>query len=264
MGDGAMQLTLREWREHFFNPIGLVVQACVGAVLGISGPFGTQDTVLILPRILYWIWVVYSTYGIGLFGLTLTQNFLSTRPVLLQSILAGVLNGATISLYIVSLNHLIFGPTSMPNGPYTFVIRVFLIGFFVTAAGATIASIVYSRQKAVSPEPSSTQPSVVPLLERLPLDKRGDLVALSVEDHYVRIKTTAGVEMILMRLSDAIRETGDAIGDQVHRSHWVSYSHVASARREGDRAILTMKDGSEVPVSRANLPKIREAGLLPR
>lgn len=152
----------------------------------------------------------------------------------------------------------------MPYGPYTFVFRVFLIGFFVTAAGATITSIIYSRQTVEPVEPVTAQPPVVPLLERLPLDKRGDLVALSVEDHYVRIKTTIGTEMILMRLSDAIRETGDTRGDQVHRSHWVSYDQVASARREGDRAILTLKDGGEIPVSRANLPKIREAGLLPR
>ncbi|MCH2250879.1 MAG: LytTR family transcriptional regulator [Cognatishimia sp.] len=264
MGDGALRLTLREWRGHFLNPIGLIVQACVGAVLGVSGPFGTQDTVAFLPRILYWIWVVYSTYGIGLFGLTYIQTLMKDRPIWVQSLVSGCLNGLAISLYIVSLNLLIFGPSSMPYGPSSFLFRVFLIGFFVTAAGAAIASIVYSRQKEASPNPKDLQPPVVPLMERLPLDKRGELVALSVEDHYVRVKTTAGVEMILMRLSDAIRETGETWGDQVHRSHWVSYAQVASARREGDRAILTMKDGADVPVSRANLPKIREARLLPR
>jgi hypothetical protein len=37
-------------------------------------------------------------------------------------------------------------------------------------------------------------------------------VALSVEDHYVRVRTTRGEEMILMRLSDAIRETAPETG----------------------------------------------------
>ncbi|WP_058246574.1 LytTR family DNA-binding domain-containing protein [Tropicibacter naphthalenivorans] len=80
----------------------------------------------------------------------------------------------------------------------------------------------------------------------------------------MRITTTKGQELILMRLSDAVREVGDTPGAQVHRSHWVSYSQVTAARREGDRAILTLSDGQELPVSRANVAKIKEAGLLPR
>ena len=260
MSDGPLQLALREWRGHFLNPIGLIVQACVGAVLGVSGPFGTQDTVAFMPRILYWIWVVYSTYGIGLFGLLLVQKLMTDRPIWFHSVVAGSVNGVAISLYIVSINLLIFGPDFQSEGLSSFVIRVFFIAFFVTFAGTAITEIVYRR----TPEISEDQPNVVPLMDRLPLEKRGELVALSVEDHYVRVKTTVGVEMILMRLSDAIRETGALRGDQVHRSHWVCYDHVASARREGDRAILTLKDGGEVPVSRANLAKIREAGLLPR
>ena len=247
------------------NPIALVVQVCVGAVLGVSGPFGTQDTVAFLPRVLYWILVVYSTYGMGVFGLILTRHAMPNMPLWGQSLASGVLNGVVISTFIVSLNLLLFGPTSMPNGVWPFVFRVFLIACFVTAAGRTIVHLVVEKaQVAVVDEKSAPEKSPVALLNRLPIEKRAPLVALSVEDHYVRIKTTAGETMVLMRLSDAIGETGDTHGDQVHRSHWVAYEHVVSARREGDRAILTMSDDSEVPVSRANLKKIREAGLLPR
>jgi DNA-binding LytR/AlgR family response regulator len=102
------------------------------------------------------------------------------------------------------------------------------------------------------------------LLDRLPLDKRGPLVSISVEDHYVRVRTAQGEELLLMRLTDAIREVGASKGVQVHRSHWVALDAVRAARREGDRAILTMAHGPEIPVSRTNVPAIREAGLLPR
>lgn len=261
MSDGGLQLALREWRALFLNPIGLVVQACVGVVLGVSGPFGTQDTVLFLPRILYWVWVVYSTYGLGLLGFVFLSRLLESRAIWIQTLVTGCVNGVTISLYVTSMNFLIFGPGFMMYGPVTFISRVFLIGFFVTAAASTISRIVYGRQDAPKAEAKTAQ---VPLLDRLPIEKRGDLMALSVEDHYVRVRTTTGVSMILMRLSDAIREAGDAPGAQVHRSHWVSFGHVSATRREGDRAILTLTDSTEIPVSRANLPKIREAGLLPR
>ena len=66
-----------------------------------------------------------------------------------------------------------------------------------------------------------------------------------------------------MRLSDAVKEVGPNPGAQVHRSHWVSFDQVENVRRTSDRAILTMRSGAEIPVSRANLPKIKEAGLLP-
>ena len=93
---------------------------------------------------------------------------------------------------------------------------------------------------------------------------RGALVALSSEDHYTRIRTTRGEELVLIRLADAIREAEPVKGLQVHRSHWVALDHIAAARRDGDRAILRLSIGSDIPVSRANVARLREAGLLPR
>ena len=101
-------------------------------------------------------------------------------------------------------------------------------------------------------------------LGRLPLAKRGPLVSLSVEDHYVRIRTRQGEEMVLMRLADAVRETRGVVGLQVHRSHWVALDQVRGAARRGDGAVLTMSTGPDIPVSRANVAAIRDAGLLPR
>ena len=72
----TLQLTLREWRDGFLNPIALIIMAEVGGVMGVAGPFGTQDTVAVVPRIIYWIWVVYSTYAIGLFFVTFLRPML--------------------------------------------------------------------------------------------------------------------------------------------------------------------------------------------
>ena len=115
------------------------------------------------------------------------------------------------------------------------------------------------QREAVSP--ATTQSPA--LLDRLPFDKRGPLLALSVSDHYVEVRTSKGHELLLMRLSDAIRETAPEPGLQIHRSHWVAKSAVQSARRDGARAFLTLIDGTEVPASRTYLPALKEAGLLP-
>ena len=66
-----------------------------------------------------------------------------------------------------------------------------------------------------------------------------------------------------MRLADAIAETGDTAGLQVHRSHWVALDQVRGVRREGDRAILSMAHGPDIPASRSNIAALKEAGLLP-
>lgn len=260
----TLQLTLREWRDGFLNPTALIVMAAVGGVMGVAGPFGTQDTVAVIPRIIYWIWVVYSTYAIGLFFVTFLRSMLEVLPTWLRGLLMGCVNGAAISTYIVSINLVIFGEDFLEGNPLGFFMRVFLIALFVTLAVSMAIEHLQGRHDESATKVATKSLGMPPLMERLPLEKRGTLMALSVEDHYVRIRTTVAETLVLMRLSDAIRETGELNGDQVHRSHWVNYDQVTAARREGDRAILTLADESEVPVSRSNLPKIKEAGLLPR
>ncbi|MDE0344439.1 MAG: LytTR family DNA-binding domain-containing protein [Boseongicola sp.] len=90
------------------------------------------------------------------------------------------------------------------------------------------------------------------------------MIALSVEDHYTRVRTTKGEELLLLRLSDAIRETAPVAGLQVHRSHWVASDQVTGSRRDRNRTLLILRNGDEIPVSRANMRAVREAGLLPR
>ncbi|MGQ0611211.1 MAG: LytTR family DNA-binding domain-containing protein [Paracoccaceae bacterium] len=95
----------------------------------------------------------------------------------------------------------------------------------------------------------------------MPEDLRGDLICLSVKDHYVSVSTTAGMHDLLMRLSDAIAEVDPVEGMQVHRSHWVAMGQVTGGRRTADQAVLQMSNGTQIPVSRANLKAVEAAGL---
>ena len=100
-------------------------------------------------------------------------------------------------------------------------------------------------------------------LERLPVKYRGaSLWAISSEDHYLRIHTSRGEELILMRLADAMRELAGAGGLQVHRSWWVATDGVADTRREGGKLFLVLKSGKEAPVSRTFLSAVKEANLV--
>ena len=105
------------------------------------------------------------------------------------------------------------------------------------------------------------QVHVPALLERLPRPLRGPLWRISVADHYVEVTTDKGSSLVLMRLSDAIKEVAPTAGLQVHRSHWVALDAVRRGTRQNGRPALELVDGSVVPVSRTYLVAVRAAGF---
>jgi hypothetical protein len=103
----------------------------------------------------------------------------------------------------------------------------------------------------------------VRFLERLPAKLRGASVwAVEAEDHYLRLHTSKGQDLILMRLADAVAELDGIEGLQVHRSWWVARDAVADIARGDGRATLTLQDGSQVPVSRTYAKVLREKGWM--
>ena len=116
--------------------------------------------------------------------------------------------------------------------------------------------IVYRLRTTASAAPA---PAPVKFLERLPLKLRGaEVWAVEAEDHYLRLHTSKGQDLILLRLADAIAELDGIEGAQVHRSWWVARDAIADARKGDGRATLTLKDGAEVPVSRTFAGQLRE------
>ena len=88
------------------------------------------------------------------------------------------------------------------------------------------------------------------------------ILALVSEDHYLRVYTDNGSALILMRLSDAIAELGGESGAQTHRSWWVAREAVAKAARSDGKAVLTLVDGTEAPVSRTYYRVLSAQGWL--
>jgi len=82
---------------------------------------------------------------------------------------------------------------------------------------------------------------------------------LQAQDHYVDVKTTLGNELILIRLSDAIKELGEDDGVQVHRSWWVAKKHMVKEKRVDNKPSLVLSDQTVVPVSRTYRAQVTEA-----
>lgn len=127
----------------------------------------------------------------------------------------------------------------------------------------TILGILIDRatQAPAAPAPPDAG-ATARFLDRLPVKFRtASLWAVSSEDHYLRVHTSLGEELILMRLADAMRDLAGAPGAQVHRSWWVAKDGVADARRDNGKLVLVLKNGKEAPVSRTFQAAAKEAGL---
>jgi hypothetical protein len=129
-----------------------------------------------------------------------------------------------------------------------------------------------------APPPPSAAPSALPadappvdrpadpprtarpnLMERVRPERRGALLALKADGHYLQVYTDAGSDLILYRLSDALLELSGDDGVQVHRSWWVAQRALAIERHR-DRLVLV--NGVEVPVSRSFRIVARQRGWL--
>ena len=256
MTDSPLHFALRETQSLLGRRSAWVAMFAVGVILGISGPFGTDDEMRLLPRLAYWLVVVVVTFSSGSLVSSLAERALNGRPVSrwLRYVLVGTAIGVVVTIEVLILNWAAFG---LPPNAHEYAVPL-----LANAIGISIVVSVALDMLETS-KPDVTLAQTPALLDRLPFDKRGALVALSVSDHYVEVRTTKGQELLLMRLSDAMRETAPSIGLQVHRSHWIALDAVEAARRDGAKAVLTMADGQEIPVSRTYLSAVKEAGLLP-
>ncbi|MEM9085972.1 MAG: LytTR family transcriptional regulator DNA-binding domain-containing protein [Pseudomonadota bacterium] len=78
------------------------------------------------------------------------------------------------------------------------------------------------------------------------------LLALKSEGHYLKVFTDQGSELILMRLKDALAETGPVEGMQVHRSWWLARREGIERRNRDGRIELKLDEDNWVPVSRTH------------
>jgi DNA-binding LytR/AlgR family response regulator len=132
----------------------------------------------------------------------------------------------------------------------------------VTVTAAMCSLIVLLGQATLIQTHASTDAEKPPkFIERLPPRlRRARLIAVQAEDHYLRVHTDHGSDLILMRLSDALEELEGLEGAQTHRSWWVAKDAVQDASRGDGRATLTLDGDVSAPVSRRYAKALREAG----
>ncbi len=111
-------------------------------------------------------------------------------------------------------------------------------------------SISADMQTELTDNASDLEPEFLSLL---PPEKRGKLLFLKSELHYLQVVTDQGSGLILYNLGDAIAQLPAESGLSVHRSYWVAQDAVDELIRQGRQGLLKLSNGQTVPVSRNKL-----------
>lgn len=233
---------------------GFVVATIAAVFMTISEAMGT-GVVPFWTRLLYWVIVMETGAVIGVGVTTGIQSWGRLHKWPIAEVLAiSLLIALPLTLGVIGAGIVILDMNRPSLGG---MVRNFMLVAFVSAIITGITYAIGSRRKAilalatVEPVPVSLAPVDTRFRDRLPLHlQSARLLALVSEDHYLRAYTDSGNAMILMRLSDAITELGGASGAQTHRSWWVARDAVTRAVRGDGKAVLTLSDGTEAPVSR--------------
>jgi hypothetical protein len=257
---------------------GLAIGVAAAALLAFTGAFRT-DQIALLPRLGYWLAVILSGSALGLVITAAVQAWGGlARWRWAELALASLLIALPLTFIVVVASVLSFGQFAINPatllGFFSVVFPVSLVMTWLNMASATpapqagaapLAPPAPPPEPVVAPAAAAPSGAALPaaFAERLPLRLRsGRLLALAAEDHYLRVYTDAGDDLVLMRMADAVAMLADVPGARVHRSWWVARAAVTGSRRDGDRLALILENGLCAPVSRAERPGLVAAGWL--
>ena len=235
--------------------LDLLLLVGVGLVMAALGPYRTLD----VPdpvRITYWLVAVI---GAGLAG------------ILVDSVLGSRIRGFWVRVAVVSL------VMTLPVTPFIYGLNAFLLDLprrpwllpQLAWQVLVVSSLLMALRALAWRRIVETRTIVVPPLPeaerafrmRLSAKRRGArLIALEAEDHYVRVHTDAGSELVSMRFSEAVEELAQAHGYRLHRSWWASAEAIETVRWKRGTGEARLTGGLTAPVSRSCAAALKQAG----
>jgi hypothetical protein len=256
MGDRAGQrigaATAGRWA------IDLVLLAAIGLLMGFLGPFDS-DSAPATERYVYWMICIV---GGGLIGVVADERLgrRITRPWRRVAAVSVLMTPPVTLLVLVTQSLLVDQPITWPA--YGWLLwQVWPIMLAVMAVRALVW-----RRPPVRVETRTVIAPPLPEAEaafrrRLSAKRReARLIAIEAHDHYLKVHTDAGAEMITLRFADALDDLALAHGWRVHRSWWVAAGAVEGVQWRRGAGEIRLAGGLTAPVSRTYRSVMKEAG----
>lgn len=227
----------------------------IGVVMALLGPYGTAEQPLGL-RLVYWFACMV---GGGMIGVAVDEPL--RRRVdhfWLRLITVSVLMTPPVTVLVGLVNHFMFGHWLGWRNLWQPTFQVFII----CIATMCLRQLAWA-QAAQRPAPVDATPAdpAATFRRRLSAKRRGAaLWAVEAEDHYLRVHTDAGEELITARFGDALAELASVAGFRTHRSWWVAADAIDEVKWLRGRGEARLKCGLIVPVSRGQAAALKAAG----
>lgn len=238
--------------------IDLAMLVAIGLLMGFLGPFASERAPIVW-RYVYWL---ICMVGGGLIGIA-ADDLLSRRMIVtwLRVALVSVLMTPLVSLWVLATEHRLMGaPFGGPSYQrLLWQVWPILLAVLVvrTLAWRRLPARVETRTVVAPPLPEAE----AAFRRRLSAKRRGArLIAVEAHDHYLKIHTDAGEELIALRFADALNELARAHGWRVHRSWWVAADAVEAVRWKRGVGEIRLVGGLTTPVSRTYAPTLKDAG----
>jgi LytTr DNA-binding domain len=242
----------QRWRRFGAD---LLLLVGVGLVMAALGPYRTLDVPDGL-RTAYWLVAVI---GAGLVGIAVDRALESRiRGLWVRIAVVALVMTLPVTPFIYALNAAML---DLPRRPWLLpqlAWQVLVVSLLLMALRALLwRRIVETRTLVVPPLPEAERAFRM----RLSAKRRGArLIALEAEDHYVRVHTDAGSELVSMRFSEALEELARAHGYRLHRSWWACAEAIEAVRWRRGTGEARLTGGIVAPVSRGCATALKEAG----
>ncbi|WP_343790071.1 LytTR family DNA-binding domain-containing protein [Brevundimonas kwangchunensis] len=232
---------LRIGRSGVVEIVGLLL---LGVFLAATSAFDSEE-IPTVPRYLYWI---AALVGGGVIAALIEPWIAARLPGRPRLFALAQLVAMTppITLWITVL------PMCLWGDPFR-IERLYWTMPSVVTVNVAVIGLAWVVRQAFKPKTAPAVDGAPPPAIRAKLAPRlarARLIAIEAEDHYLRIHTDAGSELVLMRFGDALDALTAADGFRTHRSWWVARTAVETARWKGGRGELVLSTGAVAPVSR--------------
>lgn len=245
-------MTARRWG------VDLAMLVAIGLLMGFLGPFDSERTPV---ATLYGYWLICIVGG-GLIGVGLDELFSRRIPGVWRRVTAvSLLMTPPVALLVLTTQNVLMG---QPFGWSVWLDLLWQVWPIVLAVMA-VRALVWRRP----PVRIETRTLIAPPLpeaeavfrRRLSAKRRAArLIAIEAHDHYLKVHTDAGVELVTLRFADALDELARAHGWRIHRSWWVAADAVEDVRWRRGVGEMRLSGGLSAPVSRTYGPVLKEAG----
>jgi membrane protein implicated in regulation of membrane protease activity len=235
--------------------LDLLLLAFVAFVMAELGPYGTIEAPYLL-RTAYWFLAVF---GSGLSGILVDQAVgTRVRGFWRRIAVVSLVITPPVTIYIYALNAVMLDLPRrwwlLPQLAWQVLVVMLLL---MTLRALLWRRVVETRTIVMPPLPEAEREFRL----RLSAKRRtATLIAIEAEDHYVRVHTDAGSELVPMRFSEAIEELAQAHGYRLHRSWWAAARAIEAVRWSRGGGEARLSGGIVAPVSRSCAASLKAAG----